>query len=195
MLTLFNRFRGMKSEDRPIKLSQTVWKLLCGLPFGIFAGLVSTSALPIALITAVLVWIATFGAFTDGHGNQFDLGKSDEANEKPNLWDKIFGKEGYTAEMLGMTASGLIVVIPLAIALVYSGYYIAAACFLVWPGLFKGVAYDVAQKANFKFPALKAHGNDDIGRNPDGGEVLWGITLDLGLIMAAGLVILQNLVF
>ncbi len=184
MLTVLNRWRGMKSDDLPIKLPQTVRKLLCGLTFGLCAGAIAIPELIPAAVALVIVWLATFGAFTDGHGNQMDLDKSPEDGEDPNLWDKIFGREGFWPEFLGMTASGFIVAVPFAGALVYFGYIVAGILFLVVPGMLKGASYLLAQEINFKLPSLNVHGNDELGRNPDGGEVIWGFVLDIGLLMA-----------
>ena len=190
MLTYFNRLRGLSEGKTWIK-SQTARRLLCAVPFGALAVVPSLQLVGLMpYVVALFVLLTTFGAFTDGHGNQYDLAKSDEANEKPNHWDKIFGKEGFLSEFLGLTASGLLVAIPLSCAFAFTGHYLASVSFLIMPGMLKGAAYWLAQKLNFKFPALWADGNDSIGRNPDGGEVLWGATMDIGLLLTLILLLL-----
>lgn len=190
MLTYLNRLRGLKKDWTWLK-SQTARRLLCATPFAAVSVL-PAAALPgyFMYLAVAFVLLATFGAFTDGHGPQMDLSKSDESTERTNHWDKIFGREGFWSEFAGLTASGLLVALPLSIVLACAGHYLAAIWFTVFPGMFKAVSYWLAQKLNFRFPALWAEGNDPEGRNSDGGEVLWGASMDVGLLLTLILLLL-----
>lgn len=149
---------------------------------------------PFAAIAAVVLWpmsweyvaIGTFLTFaltcagmSMSHGPQYDLYKSDPATERTNIFSRItaaIGLKGFWAEFVGLGLTGVLITLPLGLAAIYGGH-IMAGVLIALAGFVKSLSYWVAQLTDLKAPFGMAHGNDERGRNPDGGEVLWGLTM------------------
>lgn len=150
--------------------------------------------IPLALMGFIFVLLV---AATSGpHGNQMDLGKSPEENEDVNYADKIFGREGFWSEFWGLSLTGFVITLPMGIAMAVSPLFVPSAnttlailfgVIYSVIGWTKGACYHYAQKAKLTIPALWVPGPDEIGRNPDGGEFIWGTVKygTLGLLTLA----------
>lgn len=165
---LLNRFRGgwqtawlPKSGRRAITLAAYA------APYGLCAAAFSPwwAAGLVAILTAVFA--------SEGHGEQMDLARSPEDGEGRNNFDRIFGKEGFRAEFLALGASGVLIHVPLGIAIAVFANPIVGAAFIA-AGFLKAPAYEIGHRFVGALPLGLSHGPDSFGRNPDAGEVLWG---------------------
>lgn len=147
------------------------------LPF--YYGTWGITVSAIVLVTFLLLAVMT----SEGHGNQMDLGKSPEDAENVNLADRIFGKEGFWSDFWGLSFTGFLITAPMGLAMAISPIFsstanaalaISAGVLYTLVGWSKGWCYLVAQDKKLTIPALWIPGPDSLGRNPDGGEFVWG---------------------
>lgn len=165
---LLNRFRGgWQSSWLPKTGKRAITLAAYSAPFGALA---LTFA---PWWVALCVWIMTAIMASEGHGEQMDLARSPEETEGRNNFDRIFGSKGFVAEFLGLGASGVIIHLPLGLAIAgwhspVLGIAFAAAGFL------KAPAYEFGHRFVGAIPLGLSGGTDSFGRNPDAGEVIWG---------------------
>lgn len=185
---LINRFRGgWPSGVRPKKGWRFLTLSVAALPYAAaeLAGRIAAGAGVVEMAAwASGVMVLTAIMISEGHGEQMDGGRSDEATERPSkidyavaaLYWALRKKADYgdrTFELIGLGLTGVIIHLPLAGALSWHGHWVMGPLFLA-AGALKAPAYELSHQKLGGLPLKLSTGPDARGRNVETGEAVWG---------------------
>lgn len=174
------RSRGFRRLTTLVSAAAPYAAAIAGLCVAAGRGPVETAA------WAVGVLVATAILTSEGHGEQMDGGRSDEATERPNKIDYVVAalywafrkKADYgdpTFELTGLALTGVLIHLPVSVAAIWHGHWLVGALFLV-AGTLKAPAYEIAHEKLGGLPFGLSSGPDALGRNIETGEAVWGAT-------------------